>query len=280
MTRTTPGRAVRAAGLMTLLAAAGLCLAPAPAAGAQADPPGNNGTVKVDDMPFDDHPDNEPHVGCVFQVDFYGYDEGDLQATVLFEAIPPTAGDDADGQDLLTDVLDIGEDPAGGGTDLDASGTYDLSEALAGIEPLPQQGWHVKLTVNAEGSQGADVKHKAFWVEECAPPTTTSTTKPGGTTTTVPGSTTTTKPGGSTTTTPGGTTSTVPGSTSTTKPGVEASSTTVTTMPKVEGEGPTTTEGGALPKTGSNAGPLVAMGLALVGLGAVVLGVLRLRHTA
>ena len=31
--------------------------------------------------PFDDHPNNQPHVGCVFQVDFYGYDEGDLDAT-------------------------------------------------------------------------------------------------------------------------------------------------------------------------------------------------------
>jgi hypothetical protein len=25
------------------------------------------------------------------------------------------------------------------------------------------------LTVNAEGSQGADVKHKVFWVEGCGP---------------------------------------------------------------------------------------------------------------
>ena len=35
--------------------------------------------VKVDDVPFDDHPNNEPHVGCSFQIDFYGYDEGDLE---------------------------------------------------------------------------------------------------------------------------------------------------------------------------------------------------------
>jgi hypothetical protein len=34
------------------------------------DPPGNNGTVKIDDVPFDDLPNNEPHVGCTFQVDF------------------------------------------------------------------------------------------------------------------------------------------------------------------------------------------------------------------
>jgi hypothetical protein len=59
-------------------------------ASAGPNPPGNNGTIKVDDSPFDDAPDNEPHVGCTFQVDFYGYDEGDLGATVTFEAHPPT----------------------------------------------------------------------------------------------------------------------------------------------------------------------------------------------
>jgi len=156
------------------------------AAGAQqppADPPGNNGTIKVDDVPFDDHPNNEPHVGCEFQIDFYGYDEGDLSADVTFEAQPPTTRD-GDDQVLLEDEVFIGGDPAGGGTDLDASQTYDLSNALDAIEPHPVQGWHVKLTINAEGSQGADVKHKVFWISGCldVPPvttTTTSTTKPG-----------------------------------------------------------------------------------------------------
>jgi hypothetical protein len=45
----------------------------------------------------------------------------------------------------------------------------------------PNQGFHVKLTINAEGSQGADVKHKVFWVTECIPSPTTTT---GGITTT------------------------------------------------------------------------------------------------
>ena len=129
------------------------------------DPPGNNGTVKIDGVEFDDAPNNEPHVGCIFEVDFYGYDEGDLQAAVTFEAQAPTAGGV-----LLEDIVDIGEDAAGGGTDLDASVEYNLATALAGIEPHPQQGYHVKLTVNAEGSIGADVKHKVFWVTGCEKP--------------------------------------------------------------------------------------------------------------
>jgi hypothetical protein len=130
--------------------------------GASADPPGNNGTVKIDGVAFDDHPDNEPHVGCVFQVDWYGFDAGDLFSDVTFEVHPPTGKPAV----ILTDEVFIGEDDnSGGGSEagLDASETYDLTDVLQGFEPHPNQGWHVKLTVNNDGSQGADVKHKVFW---------------------------------------------------------------------------------------------------------------------
>jgi hypothetical protein len=129
-------------------------------------PPGNNGTVKIDGTAFDDHPDNEPHVGCVFQIDLYNYDEGNLQATYRFDLWAPTGS----GQ-LAAGSVAIGEDPNGGGRDLDASVTVDLTSALlrSGGTPHPMQGWHVRLTVNAEGSIGADVKHKMFWLR-CASP--------------------------------------------------------------------------------------------------------------
>ncbi len=55
--------ALSAAATATFLAGFG-------SAWAAPNPPGNNGTVKIDDVPFDDHPNNEPHVGCTFQVDF------------------------------------------------------------------------------------------------------------------------------------------------------------------------------------------------------------------
>jgi hypothetical protein len=145
---------------------AGAWILPALATAAP-NPPGNNGTIKLDATPFDRDPDNQPHVGCSFQVDFYGYDQGDLDATVTFEAHPPTLREGED-QVLLTDTVFIGEDDnAGGGSEagLDASETYTLD--LTGIEPHPVQGFHVKLTINAEGSQGADVKHKVFWVTGC-----------------------------------------------------------------------------------------------------------------
>src|ERR687892_506859 len=94
----TPMRRRVAIGVVAVLGAAGLSTA-VPAS-AQGGPPGNNGTVKVDGIEFDDHPNNEPHVGCEFQIDFYGYDEGDLSAAVTFEAQPPTTRD-GDDQVLL-----------------------------------------------------------------------------------------------------------------------------------------------------------------------------------
>jgi hypothetical protein len=145
-------------------------------AGAAPNPPGNNGTIKVDREPFDNAPNNEPHVGCTFQVDFYGFDKGDLHAKATFVAHPPTG----ERQVLLTDNVFIGEDSnSGGGSEagLDASKTYTLD--LSGITPHPKQGVHVKLTIHAQGSQGADTKHKVFWVKPCQAAATTTTTGGG-----------------------------------------------------------------------------------------------------
>src|SRR5690606_18956235 len=143
--------------------------------------------------------------------------------------------------------------------------------ALAGIEPHPQQSWHVRLTVHAEGSQGADVKHKTFWVSGCGDDGTT-TTSSSTTSTTHGGSTTSTTAGGSTTTHGGSTTSSVPADTTpSTRPGPSD-------QPGASAEVPTTAPaaGGELPVTGSNAIPLVVGAAALVALG--VGGVLGARY--
>jgi LPXTG-motif cell wall-anchored protein len=230
-------------GLVSMLVGAVCLVASIPGqAGAQAGgPPGNNGTVKIDGEDFDDHPDNEPHVGCVFQVDFYGYDEGDLFADVTFKVQPPT------GNEVILEDTDIfiGEDDnSGGGSEagLDASKTYDLTSLLAAFEPHPQQGWHVKLTVNADGSQGADVKHKVFWVTGCeTPPTTSTTSTTSSTTTTTEKPTTTTS--STTTTTEKPTTTTESTTTTTEKPTTTTESTTTTTSSTTSTtEAPTTTE--------------------------------------
>jgi hypothetical protein len=139
-------------------------------------PPGNNGTIKIDGVAFDDVPNNEPHVGCTFQVDFYGYDQGDLFATVNFLDWSPTqdAGlSVTSGQGNPSTVFIGGDDNSGGGSTagLDASETYTL--AFTGT-PHSQQGFHVKLVINAQGSQGADTKSKVFWVSGCEGPTPTT----------------------------------------------------------------------------------------------------------
>jgi hypothetical protein len=237
-------------------------------ASAGPNPPGNNGTIKLDDTPFDDAPNNEPHVGCVFQVDFYGYDQGDLDATVTFEAHPPTGPV----QLLLTDTVFIGEDDnSGGGSQagLDASETYTLD--FTGITPHPVQGFHVKLTINAEGSQGADVKHKVFWVTGCAPAPTTTTT--GATSTSGVTST-----SGATTTSAATSTSEI---TTTSGPTTTAKETTSSTS-EVGGSSssaPGGSGGGVLPFTGAGGTmPLLLVGLVLAGLGgASLLGTRRSR---
>ncbi|MFI6830731.1 hypothetical protein ACIBG5_26775 [Kribbella sp. NPDC050241] len=186
-TRSRAASIVAAAGALSLLlGATALLVAPSANAdqsvaanGHKGNPPGNNGTVKIEDDDIQSGPpDNNPHQGCTFVVEFYNYDKDpSFNATVTFEDQAPTA--DA-GLQVVSGNLQpfIGEDAAGGGTDLDARETYTLK--FTG-QPHPQQGYHVKLTVNAPGSIGNDVKHKVFWVEGCnttTPPTTPPTSPP------------------------------------------------------------------------------------------------------
>jgi hypothetical protein len=154
-----------------------------PGAGRSGDPAGNNGTVKITPHgEVDGIPQNTPHVGCVFDVEWYGFDEGDdIVSQVTFQSWAPTRVPmTVDGP---AEVF-VGADPASGagvgsdadGTDtengFDGEATYTLS--FDG-EAHPQQGYHVKLTINTPGSQGADVKHKVFWVQDCEEPETPDT---------------------------------------------------------------------------------------------------------
>ncbi|MGY2703468.1 hypothetical protein ACVW2K_003052 [Nocardioides sp. HB32] len=128
-------------------------------------PPGNNGTVKIAG-PGDavGHPSNNPHPGCTFYVEWFGFDEGqDVVSTVAFAAQAPTSDVTIGG--TSPDQVFVGGDPAGGGTDLDGRQQYTLS--FSGGEPHPKQGYHVKLTVATPYSLGNDTKTKVFWVAPC-----------------------------------------------------------------------------------------------------------------
>jgi hypothetical protein len=133
-----------------------------------AEPAGNSGTVKVDGLAFDSHHDNEPHPSCDFRLTFWGFGTGRGPATATFALQSPTNATTGAGR-VSYGSIPIGSDAAGGGKDYDGQLVVNLSTFLtdSGATPHPKQGFHVKLTVNAPGAQGSDVKHKVFWVK-CA----------------------------------------------------------------------------------------------------------------
>lgn len=147
-------------------------LLPVTAAGAtngnQGNPGGNNGFVKVNGTKFDNIPNNQPHVGCTFRLEFYNYDLTSGNAVVNFELQSPTKGP---GYSLTVTggnlTPNIDGDANGGSNDLDADETYTLG--FTGT-PHQNQGYHVKLTVTAQGTNGNDTKHKVFWVQPCEKP--------------------------------------------------------------------------------------------------------------
>ncbi len=142
------------------------------------DPAGNNGTVKIAG-PGDvvGHPSNNPHPGCTFFVEWFGFDEGsDVVSTVSFASQAPTS-DVVLGGTSPSQVF-VGGDPAGGGTDLDGRQSYTLT--FSGGVPHPKQGYHVKLTVATPRSLGNDTKTKVFWVAPCVGETTSSDHGAGG----------------------------------------------------------------------------------------------------
>jgi hypothetical protein len=152
------GAALAAAALASLALTAQFGAAAKPAN----NPPGANGTVKIDGQPFDTAPDNQPHVGCVFQVDFYNFDKGNYNAKVQFDIHPPSGKDRV----IRQDTVFVGQDIAGGGRDLDAERTYDLNMDVLARE-RHKQGFHIKLTVEAPGAGGKIAKKsKVFWAKD------------------------------------------------------------------------------------------------------------------
>ncbi|WP_341928262.1 DUF11 domain-containing protein [Nocardioides psychrotolerans] len=122
----------------------------------------------VEDGDFDSIPNNDPHVGCTFSVEWYGFDQGPtIVSKVTFEMQSPTVsvGLTVSGPPTVF----VGGDPATGAgtaTGLDGRQAYTLSfDGPA----HPIQGYHLKLTIETPGSQGSDKKYKVFWVEGCDP---------------------------------------------------------------------------------------------------------------
>ncbi len=147
--------------------------------GGHGDPAGNNGTVKIAPLgEMDGIPNNSPHPGCDFQIEWYGFDEGaDVISTVTFAMQAPTK-DVSLTVDGPSNVF-VGGDPAtGAGTATGLDGTQAYSLSFQGA-PHPKQGYHVKLTVATPHSKGNDTKTKVFWVAPCETPTSGASSAPG-----------------------------------------------------------------------------------------------------
>lgn len=175
-------------GLLSMLLGAVMVVTPTSAAAG--DPPGSNGTVKIDglyaidgpghtekpDDPADDGTDTDPHVACAFELEFFGFDDGQT-ADVTFTAIAPT-GEGG----VLSEALGvpISPDPAGGaGQDPDGTRKYPYSviedwdlEVFTSLHEV--HGRHVKLALTLYDAEGNALpggqKHKTFWLEECESP--------------------------------------------------------------------------------------------------------------
>ena len=144
--------------------------------GDKGDPPGNNGTVKLagydapngpghssGDGSAKGHPSNDPHLPCGFTVEWFGFDAS-VYSNVIFEQHAPTRGD---GPHPGSDTVKLDDDSHSGGgsaAGFDGAETYNLD--FDGT-PHAKHGYHVKLTTHTPYSQGADTKHKVFWVEPC-----------------------------------------------------------------------------------------------------------------
>ena len=123
----------------------------------------NPGTVKIDGVPFDLVEDNEPHPGCIFKLQFFGFPEG-TAARYQFAVYPPTSNTNGPGTLIAPPgVVDLTL-PAPGDRKLNLNtGKINLRDGLtaAGVTAHPIQGFHVKLTVTTPGGH----KYKVFWVQ-------------------------------------------------------------------------------------------------------------------
>lgn len=113
----------------------------------------NSGTIKVSAIGTPADPSNEPHPGCAFRVDLYGFRAAQYDLTISLHA-PTGSGE------LLSDSITVTEDAQG--NELNLTRTYDVAELL----PASEDGrWHLRVELKKEGSPGNGAKTKMLWLE-------------------------------------------------------------------------------------------------------------------
>lgn len=185
------GATLLVAGVASFVVAGLVAAGPASASkgGGSGAPPGNNGTIKINNTPVD-NVNNDPHVTCPFRLSLYNFDSGagiSNAAVVTFVAQPPSGKNVV----LPPSVGDSTFTFPGPNTYQDYS--FDPVLTLGQLVKHPQQGYHVKVTVKvtstglAHGKSGTKVtkKHKVFWLT-CDPADVTPTPTPTVTPTLTP----------------------------------------------------------------------------------------------
>jgi hypothetical protein len=169
--------ALLAGGAASLLVATVMAAVPAgPIQHANAE--GANGTIKIGGWPVDDQPsnDNDPHITCPFNVEFYNFDTGagiTNNAEVTFFGWDPTGKDEP----VLPTSMGRSSFSFPGP---DTTEAYSFSaEALGVLVLQPNQGYHVKIVATVttvspqhENGQQTAKKSKVFWLT-CTPATPT-----------------------------------------------------------------------------------------------------------
>jgi len=194
------------AGLAAFVAAGVVAAGPAAGdkGGNSGAPPGNNATIKINNVPVD-NVDNQPHITCPFRVSLYNFDSGadvSNSALVTFVAQPPSGKDISLPPSLGDSSFTFP------GPDYFMDYSFDPVDTLGPLFLQPQQGYHVKITVkvtstgvthgqgqlarsakangkgngnangNANGKSSTKVttKHKVFWLTCSATPVTPTPT--------------------------------------------------------------------------------------------------------
>ena len=223
---------------------------------------GNDGHIQIDGVPIDAGRDNDPHVGCPFTVEVFGFDPTQLATITVTPHAPTTGG--SPGTFGPMHVTVNGPIPPGPGVGSTLDGYYvvtaaEIEQIFAGVTPQPQQGYHARIDVELTPSPTGpgDDKHHTIWIAPCSTTTgtgettTTTTTTSTTTTTTLAGS---TGNGGTTTTT---TTTLVGGSSGNGGPVTLASGGTVGGS-SGNGAPATLAAGGTVGGSSGNGGPVVS----------------------
>lgn len=133
-------------------------------------PPGNNGHIQIDEYAADGGKGNDPHPGCGFSINFFGYDTSTVAnpvtAHITVAPWAPTKGGTI--QHFTTSFPPY---VRASGSQLDENfPTMDPAQVVSmfsGVAPK-KQGWHVRVTVTVQPlAIGSDVKHHMLWLN-CA----------------------------------------------------------------------------------------------------------------